>query len=101
MLFGAIERQEEQDEALGRFDLLAHVPIRVIEEMHDERIATSAEFAGEGFEGSLADFDDDGVEGISDDGARARLDEAIEVAPLIAMADACHRAGSWAPKLCV
>jgi hypothetical protein len=46
--FGGVGRQEEADEARGRFDFLGRVPAGFIEHQDDDLMGAGAESAGEG-----------------------------------------------------
>ena len=88
---GGVGRQEEEDDTLGRFDLLGDVPAGVVEHQDDDLVGAGAGLAGEGLEGFLEGLDVDGVEEIPDHLARVGLDEAVELKPLIAVVDLRRR----------
>ncbi len=68
------------------------MPARVVEHQDDYLVGAGAELADQGLEGFLEGLDVNGVEEIPDHLARAGLDEAVEIKPLIAVVDPGDRA---------
>jgi hypothetical protein len=89
---GRVGRQEEQMEMLGHLELGAGMPARAVQDEHDLFARPSAHRLGEGRQLSREQFDAHARRQIPDGAAGGGVDEARQIAPLVAMVDRGQRA---------
>lgn len=78
-----IGRQEAEPDAVGRAQLLGDVPAGVVEQHDDDLVAAGADLGGEGVEHRLEQLGVDPVGQPPLDPTASRVDEAVEVEPLV------------------
>ena len=90
--FGRVRRQEQQMEVIRHAQLEAFVPASAIEDQHDLLGGASTHLAGERLQLDFKERDRDTRGQVKDGAARGGMDEAHQVAPVIAMLHRRERA---------